>query len=80
MLVSTFLQCDNTDCAKTFRFEDHHIALNVEGTPPSSVSVEGDEITLLAMWDDGSFVASTHFCSMACLASWAMAQHLEEAT
>ena len=77
--MTRLIQCNNADCAQTLSEDARHIALKVEGMPDMPViEVDGMEVHQLLELSAPGFLADTHFCSMVCLCSWAMAQHLDE--
>lgn len=80
--MTTILQCDGPDYPVQLGPTAHHIALAVEGEEPGqalpiATNEDGEEIELLSYWSPGAFVPDRHFCSMACLATWAMRQHID---
>lgn len=79
--VTVLIQCDNPDCAKTFKDDARHIALKVEGMPDMPVAYvdsDGEPVYEALALEMPGWFPHTHFCSPSCLASWAMAQHLDE--
>lgn len=77
-------RCDGPDCAVMMDEDDGRIALDiVEPSPSVTVSVndeevEGEYVTAVAYASFGFGSGTHHFHSPACLASWAMAKHLED--
>lgn len=74
-------RCDGPDCSTLMDEDTTKIALTVEKKIEPQ-SMEPDEDGIFPVIEIASFgmMNDTHFCSMACLASWAMTKHLEEAT
>lgn len=72
--------CDGPDCERQMGRDERRIAITVdEPTPPFDPNnLADDEMpmidTTITLYGDGDF----HFCSDACLTSWAFARHMEE--
>lgn len=71
-------RCDGPDCEIVMDDERWKIGLTVENKiVPQSMEPDEDGILPVIEFHAIGMMNDSHFCSMACLASWAMSKHLD---
>lgn len=76
--MTAVYRCDGPDCGRILEKGVERIELRVERPPAPPEPLEDGELPVLDFALAFDFDASAHFCSLGCLAGWAMMEHLNK--